>query len=152
MLAFCEHSLQKASRLCSQTHISETARLRALGTKFSPPTWPPVCVCESSTKKYFSTTVYKSLLDCARKLLSRKWLAGDRVESQRALISHRVYVSSDRNISNPESGNGILLGIGASPPVSGNSKLDTYTAVEIFCDVTEFQSHKALYFRYNFEP
>ena len=32
-----------------------------------------------------------------------------------------------RNISNPESGNSILLGTGASPPVSGNSILDTNT-------------------------
>ena len=30
-----------------------------------------------------------------------------------------------RNISNPESGNSILLGTGASPPVSGYSILDT---------------------------
>ena len=32
-----------------------------------------------------------------------------------------------RNIFNPESGNSILLGTGASPPESGNSILDTYT-------------------------
>ena len=32
-----------------------------------------------------------------------------------------------RNISNPESGNSILLGTGTSPPVSGNSILDTNT-------------------------
>ena len=36
-----------------------------------------------------------------------------------------------RNISNPESGNSILLGTGASPPVSGNSILDTNTIKEI---------------------
>ena len=32
-----------------------------------------------------------------------------------------------RNISNPESGISILFGTEASPPVSGNSILDTYT-------------------------
>ena len=37
-----------------------------------------------------------------------------------------------RNISNPESGNSILLGMGASPPVSGNSILDTNTIKEIY--------------------